>query len=315
MKSCKTLLPLICVLLLIMVLCLGCAEEPVTYNINYKTFVMPADDIRFRWTNFPLFSFEYPEQFAACASGNEYDQVINYNRVDICFIDVFHFLSPNLIVSIIEPWMDHYENANEYANDWTPQPENFTGDIVKEKVMIVGIEADYVELWYIPSHSGGQEKERTVFFDYAGLIWQIWMSTYSGDPEPPEVQASFNHILDTFAFIDQHFDTNHPSSELDVTVEYDSETQTFSITNNEEYVLFNVKLYLNYYRLDLSRGYKSCSAIEIYSNETIYIWLRDFMDSDDEFLSEGEIKPFKLTVKAKFPGSVGKVYTCLKTWD
>lgn len=312
----RIVLSLVLVLVLVVIFT-GCGGEKATSEINYLTYEIKPNDIRFNWTNLPLFSFEYPEKYRLYDLNDVTELVITYNHSTVDFKDETSVFPQYLTININKPWAGYYDNANDYLNDRISHPEWFPGSITTSKVAVAGVEADYVESDQNPNLSGMQEKYRLVIFDYAGMIWEIFMSTYSIYPEPAEIQESFEHILNTFKFIEIDHESIHPSSELNISINYDYEKRVFTIINNEDSMLCELKLYLNYTDDELTTGFQTYQVTGIRSHETRYVKYNEFRDTYGNYWGKygPAVTPSKLLVQAEFPGCVGKVYTYLKIWE
>lgn len=171
-------------------------------SINYLTYEIKSDDIRFTWTNFPRFSFDYPDNFHLLDINDATEVLVTTNRIEIEFIDTSGAFRQEITIFIEEPWPGYYENASELVENVLTQSNWPEGSLVIKNVYVSGIGAHYIEFSLEPDQSGIQEKHRSVFFDYSGFIWQISMSTYSVYPEPLEIQMIFDHIINSFAFFE-----------------------------------------------------------------------------------------------------------------
>lgn len=294
----------------------GCKNENTNQTeipqSKYYTYEMKADDYRLKRINQPLFSFEYPIAYGIHVYDIEPDVVIaGQSELGFwCYKQDSPYLS--LYVKVNELSASNYDNEkNYYINRW------FSGSSVDnstmKKVMVSGIEANYFASTPNPSDFRKQYIHRLVVFDYAGLMWQIYMMTYSTYPEPLECQESFNHIINTFKLLDTNYN-NDSTTNLNITIEYGD--GVFYLTNNEDVMLCEVKVILNYIDNNLSTGYESHDIAGIRSHETRQIQNRELKDINGKtYVDNPDNHPFIMLVQAEFAGCVNKTYTYLKTWE
>jgi hypothetical protein len=194
---------LLCILFTFCVSGAGCSSvsETTTPAISYKTYEMKEDDIRLKALQHPLFSFEYPECFNLVDLN--LDPVPSINR-DISVVyftgEQVGFHKQYLSIFIVTPEYLKLLNTNDmleyYLSLYTPVAE----DITRKEVFVSGISADYLKA--VGTYLGQQKSLRVAIFDHAGLYWAIQLIWYYPNPEPPEVQGYFDHVIETFKILE-----------------------------------------------------------------------------------------------------------------
>jgi len=307
----------------------GCAGETITTNTletsttpavnpytTFNTYEMKADDIRLTRVNQPLISFEYPEVFILVDQNISPPDVLILGQSEIDFTHFqgnwpYEYIS--VIINELSP-LKYDEEKTFYLKYWTNRLSTLGDNVTIKKVLVSGIEADYMESSKKSVSYGKQNIYRVTIFDYAGLMWQIYMTTVSSYPEPPEVQEAFEHIINTFKFLDESCNTTDSDKELDITVEY--RDKEFFITNNEDVMLCDVSVILNYIDSDLSTGYECHDIMGIRSHQTRRIQNWQLKDIDGKsYVDSPDNHPVILLVQAEFAGCVNKTYTYIKTWE
>lgn len=299
---------------------LGCTGGNKTTDINFKTFEITVDDIRLRWYNHPLFSFEYPDIFILIDANEDPHGEVHHDHSEVAFYyRKSDFPYRYLGVTIYDPFQWEWQNAKDMAESMIDAPE-FKGLLTTKKVTVAGIEADYLEYSRKPRGSEEQMIYRLVVFDYSDMIWVIDMGTYSAFPEPPYIQESFNHILATFKILDENCDNAVSSDELNITVSYENEV--FTITNHEEFPLCEVELFLNYTNDDFSTGYHCDDIVGILPHDPkgilniMTIQNRQLTDiNGNEYTDYPGNEPYILLVQAEYPGCKNKEYSYIQTWE
>ncbi|MGD9143471.1 MAG: hypothetical protein PVG61_06470 [Dehalococcoidia bacterium] len=162
---------------------------------------MKEDDIRLEYFKHSRFSFEYPEFF----------NLVDLNLDPGPFIDAdisaVYFTSgqgmpyePSLSIFIVTPEYLEMLNTNDmldyYLYLYTPEAE----EIIRKVMLVAGISADYLKA--VETYMGEKMSLRVAIFEHAGLTWEIQMFWYYPEPEPPEVEEYFNHVLETFRILD-----------------------------------------------------------------------------------------------------------------
>jgi hypothetical protein len=188
--------------------CPSCSEATTT-SIGYKNYEMKSDDIRLTLFNHPLFSFEYPEDFQLVKINLPYEGIsANYSYVKFRGSSRG---SPVLRIAVQKPGFDGYSNASEKFEDQVTKATINTDNITIKKSLVYGITADYLEYFQITKE---QEQigetlylerymsYRAVVFNYSDLIWEISMYLYYYIYEPPEVREYFDHVIETFKFLE-----------------------------------------------------------------------------------------------------------------
>ncbi len=296
----------------------GCTGETITTAVTtptegYEIYEIKADDIRFLWLNHPLYSFEYPKDFVLI----DLNKMTSLEGVDLIkskveFMYEHSTLFIRLSVIVDEPFPGYLGNAIDKFN-YLVSTQNSSDDIIIKKILIIsGINAYYLEYFKDPEKIGRKNSSRVALFDYAGLIWEINMTTYSPYPEPKEVQEYFDHVIETFKILESSCANVPTGNELNVTISY--ENGVFTIINNEDFTLCEVKLFLNYVGDDLSTGYEYSDIYGIPSHQTTQIQDWRFENINREKYPEYQ-KPLKFLIQAEFPGCVNKTYSYLKTWE
>jgi hypothetical protein len=299
---------------------LSCTGGNTTTDINYQTYEITVDDVRLLWYNHPLFSFEYPEIFILIDANKDPHGKVHYDRSQVSFVYRKSDLPyRHLHVTIYDPFQWEWQNANDMAESIIDASE-LEGLVTTQKVMVAGIEADYLEYSRKPLGSEEQMIYRLAVFDYSDMIWVIYMDTYSAFPEPSYIQESFNHILATFKILDANCDKAVSSDELNITVKYDNEV--FTITNNEGFSLCEVEVFLNYTNDDFSTGYHCDDIVGIlpYDPNGILnsraIQNRQLTDiNGNEYIYYPGNEPYILLIQAEFPGCKNKKYSYIQTWE
>jgi hypothetical protein len=118
---------------------------------------------------------------------------------------------PILLIRVQKSGFMGQNDANAVLK-WCISTAESDGDIITtSKRTVYGIQADYLETFgnkiglkidgtpIYPDHQGSL---RGVFFDYAGLVWSITITWDYLDFEPQEVQGYFEHVIETFKFLD-----------------------------------------------------------------------------------------------------------------
>jgi len=208
---------------ILVVSCAGCSNpnnkiSDITTVTNYKTFQLKADDIRLRYMQYPLFSFEYPEIFRLVDLNLVYEEqhaitmVSGISEVDFT-VQQTDLPEPILTIRVQEPGFGGMNDASRAFRVWTTnigRPDN-TENTTTSKKTVYGIQADYLEIfgtmeeYDIGGHFIYPERQRSfrgVFFDYAGLVWIITMSWQYLGAEPPEVEGYFEHVIQTFEILE-----------------------------------------------------------------------------------------------------------------
>lgn len=319
---------LLTVLLVIPFLCSSCSmiitptlttiktpEASTNNSLEYKMYEIKTNYYSLTWCNHPLFSFEYPSAFNYVDLALSDVQIFNSSSVEFSCNQV-EVPYKTLTISIMKPIPGSYNNATDIVNKLVTDSSLSGDNISIKKVSVSGITADYLESYQKPIEKyTRQDIYREVFFDYVGLIWSIVMTTYSTYPESQGVQESFNHILKTFEILDKNCNNLRAGNELNITVNYDSQKDTFILTNNESTTLCEVNLFLNYIDEDLYTGYKYYQYYGIASHQTLEIERKLFKKSNSgEYGFISGTKPNELLVQVEFPGCK-KVFSYIKTWE
>jgi hypothetical protein len=299
--------------LLLMIFLVGCetnTNTTGTLDADYKTFELSSNDISLSWCNHPLFSFEYPNAFSKIFDNAALSDVINVNRSEITLTGELPY--KELYISVELPQAKQPDNAYQLLKEGMANPDWYGANATIQKVIVSGNEASYLESKLDISPS---KKFRLVMFDYAGLIWQIEMTTFESFSDSPKVQESFNHIIDSFRIIDTCNSQIDHENGLNILVDYNYNKGIFTIINNENITLCNVNCYLNFSNDDLSSGYVYHRYSGIFNYQTIEIqdWLFE-NNLQNKFGFMTKHHAVKMLVQAEFPGC-RQVYSYLKTWD
>jgi len=213
----KTVFTLLQLLLCIIFFCISCSDMN---NVNiyttqvtiYKTYEMKPDDVRLRYLEHSLFSFEYPEKFQLIDLNHMPDHPMVYDVSNVDFtIEQTDLPWVSLRVRVQKPGLWDYHNANDVFEDWISTAESNGDTITSNKRSVSGIQAYYIET------SGTREKDiisgtiiyqsrhesfRGVVFNYKELIWSITIRWDYFKTEPPEIDEYFNHVIETFNILD-----------------------------------------------------------------------------------------------------------------
>lgn len=175
--------------------------------IDYSTYEIKASDIRFECFQHPLYRFEYPSIF----------QLIDWNLADIPHIScnetkvqftvpTIDIPKPKLSIIVEKQGYRDYNNAAGKLEFWQDYMRDFTNNITTKKTEVYGIPSYYLEAHFIQEkgilYSDYRVLSRSVYFDYADLIWEIHLNWVYQDSIGPEVEEYFNHVIQTFEILD-----------------------------------------------------------------------------------------------------------------
>ena len=83
---------------------------------------------------------------------------------------------------------------------------DFTDNITTKKTEVYEIPSYYLEAHFIQEkgilYSKYRVLSRSVYFDYADLIWEIHLNWVYQDSIGQEVEEYFNHVIQTFEILD-----------------------------------------------------------------------------------------------------------------
>jgi hypothetical protein len=178
---------------IVLVITISCREEPRSYN----ELILEVVDSLF-------FAFEYP---------SDYDDQSFYVESDIAPVNLNIFLGRSapegdhneilLHIDTIEPWLER-PNAKSLLDfdlelDRNSKPEFRL--LERSSVMVGTIQAEQAVFSYSLSALGlGFIVERTVYFDYDGLIYNFRVS--ADQSVAGTANVDFEHLLKTFKFLD-----------------------------------------------------------------------------------------------------------------
>lgn len=173
------------------------------------------DDIRLKYLNHPLYSFEYPEVYVLSDLNlpPPTDQGGIPMRLQFGVSEAnFHYdsdvVKSSFGIRVEKPGL-YSTNASDKFSQYVSEANDMGKNVTITKLVLSGITADYVEYNRLSLDilDGAEITDthsslRAITFDYSGLIWIIVMyCTYSGS-EPPEIQDYFTHIVETFKILD-----------------------------------------------------------------------------------------------------------------
>jgi hypothetical protein len=206
----KTVLSLLlCVIITIVSLFAGCIKTTnhlnTTTAANYKTFVLKSNDIYLRDFDHPLYSFEYPPDFSLVDENLSDFPSTYYDQTRVLFtIQRSDTPKPQLSIIVQKPGKFGYHDAAEkfeYNRSRYLLPDNIT----TKRVNVFGISSYYLEVFSShgsPEYHLYQSSQRSCFFDYAGLVWEVTLDWFYHGNEPLEVQEYFDHIITTFKILE-----------------------------------------------------------------------------------------------------------------
>jgi hypothetical protein len=177
-------------------------------DLKYQLFEIKADDRRLIGTNHPLYSFEYPKAFSLIDVNKLLDYPMNNNASIVDFIlDQENTNLPEqwLRIRVEPPVPKAYTNASEASQYWVNIESKTSDNITTSTKTATGLQAIYLKSFYEDqgSYRLHMTSFRMVTFDYAGFIWEIfltWNYPYH-EIEPPEIEEYFNHIIGTFKIL------------------------------------------------------------------------------------------------------------------
>ena len=177
--------------------------------VTYKTFEMKEDDIRLKYLEHPLFSFEYPDFFNLADLNNMPGHPMTYDMSAVIFTylhDDPNLLDSYLVIGIESPSITGFNNASEKIEDLFSRKTTENGDLSIKEVSVFGIPGYYLESFRTdvvsPSPRKYNMSYRLIGFEHVGLVWTISMSWNYYDSEPPRIKEYFNHVIQTFKIIE-----------------------------------------------------------------------------------------------------------------
>jgi hypothetical protein len=215
----KNLLCPVILVIILLGLCVpsqGCSNNTNTISATnipdtkYISYKMETDDVRLKYLNHPLYSFEYPDYFHLLEVYQVPQLTASSKHSDVLFtIHNTDLPETMLWVRVQEPWIAYYTDANELLNYWVSEDGVVTKDITTKEIGVSGIKAYYYKSFQVSPDKYKLENtvfpynisHRFVFFDYSGYIWEINMFWFYQYSEPPEVEEYFNHIVETFKIL------------------------------------------------------------------------------------------------------------------
>ena len=219
-KDIKLFLLLLIVFCFMSICCFSCTGE----NDKYKTYEMKADDIRLHECfQHPLYTFEYPEFFNLVDLNPNFIYSIPNLRgqlmggppmdddmsiVDFTCKQEYYGRSSLLVIIVTQDYVDMFE-TNDLFKIYLSEHTQFTEEITIKEMLVSGISADYMESFQTLGKTKPQGNvevyrmsARVVVFDYADLIWAIQLFWFYHEPEPPEIEEYFNHVIETFKILE-----------------------------------------------------------------------------------------------------------------
>jgi hypothetical protein len=280
---------------------------------------MKGDYVWLRYLNHPLYYVEYPSIFGV------YSKEMRYS----------HFLGDNNPMGISNFYLYYEKNFNVVScfritvtrNANTQQTSSSNNETV-EKIIVSGITANYYRSFERPEYpdltgfasspvirSKTQVSNRRVTFWYENLFWTIGMYWVYENVEPEEVQTYFSHVISTFKIIETEPPGLPSTIDLNVQVKFHLNLLSFEITNNEDFNLREVQVYVNSVGDNLSTGYHTQIFGGLDQGETRTIDGLELMDSKGNHFKYMNIALKNLLVTAEYPGYVKRVFVKKYIWD
>lgn len=175
---------------------------------KYKTFEMRQNDVRLKYLNHPLYTFEYPEVFNLVDLNKILDHPMVYGVSDVYFTIAQKPRLPwiNLSVRIMEPGWCDYTDADSVLAEWISTAESYKDTIIRSEITVSGIQATYIETnGHRPKdvfYSTRNVSFRGIAFTHKDLIWSITLDWPYLDFEPSQAQEYFEHVLETFNILE-----------------------------------------------------------------------------------------------------------------
>jgi hypothetical protein len=280
---------------------------------------MKSDYVWLRYLNHPLYCVEYPSIYGV------YSKELRSS----------HSLGDTKPMGISDFCLYYEQNFNVVScfgitvtSNATTQQISLSNNETVEKIIVSGITANYYQNLERPEYpdltgfasspvirSKTQVSNRRVTFWYENLFWTIGMYWYFEDAEPEEVQTYFDHVISTFKIIETEPPGLPSTKDLNVQVKFHPDPLSFKITNNEDFNLREVHVYVNNVGDNLSTGYHTQIFGGLDQGETRTLDGFELTDSKGNHFKYMNIALKNMLITAEYPGYVKRVFVKKYIWD
>jgi hypothetical protein len=185
-------------------------RTPTVYKgpeIQYSTYEIEATDVRFGCFQHPLYRLEYPSIFNLVDENLADIPHISCDETQVDFtVQKTGIPKPTLSIIVGKPGHREYHDAAGALDFWIDEISEFTDNFSVKKTKVMEIPAYYLEAHFIQDkeifYSKYQAISRSVFFDYADLIWEIGLDWCYRGLQTPEVEEYFNHVIEAFEILE-----------------------------------------------------------------------------------------------------------------
>jgi hypothetical protein len=180
-------------------------------GIRYHYFELTPDDFHLslpdEYFKPQLFSFEYPDLIKYVDPANYDTHTLSRNSTDFEFLgdEINRIPQPEIYIFVQRPPFRNQNTLDDVFNALKVVPYS-VHNVIENNIKIAGCQAKYLEftseMIYEDYYRPHIVSLKAMVFQYQGCFWTIKFLWSFVDSEPPEVKKYFNHIVETFKFLE-----------------------------------------------------------------------------------------------------------------